>query len=450
MQNVDVAHTRNFALIGHAGDGKTTLAEALLHAAKATAAPGSVLEGTSNLDTSPEEKERHHTLATSVYAFDTDGIHVTLVDTPGDPNFQGDGQIAVHALDGALLVVSAVDGCKVGTESMWRATERAGVPVAGFVNGIDRDRSDFEAAVASLKAIGANPVRITLPIGEGPELKGVVDLVAMRAWVDGKSGEIPAELADAAEAARAELVEAVAECDDELLERYLEEGELGEDDVNRGLLAAVRTRALVPVLCGAASSGVGADAALAAVTGILPSPADRPAFADAEGGEVAADPEAPFSARVFKTVIDRYAGKLSILRVVSGTLQENASVVDATTGSKERLGKLLLLKGAEHADVPAAGPGDVVAVAKLKDVHTGDALTLEKGGVALPAIPIPHGVLSYAISAKDKGDEDKVFTSLAPPGGGGPDPPARTRPGHRRVPAHRDGRAPHPHHGCRS
>ena len=410
MARQEPDRTRNFALIGHAGDGKTSLAESLLAAAGAVSAPGSVDNGTSHLDTTPEEQERHHTLASSVYSFQAGDLDVTLVDTPGDPNFQGDSQIVTHAVDGAVLVLNAIDGVKVGTESMWRAAERAGIAVVAFVSGIDRERADLEGAVESLKVMGANPALITLPVPGGD---GVVDLVAMKLSVNGRLEAIPAELADSAAAARAELVEAVAECDDALLEKYLDEGELGDDEVRQGLISATRSRALVPVVCGSAVAGVGAHALLAAITDLLPAPGDRAPFRDLDGNPVAADPDGVFTARIFKTVIDRYAGKLSLLRVVSGTLHENAHILDVTTGSKERFGKLLRMQGAEHGDVHEAGPGQIVAVAKLKDGHTGDALTDEKSGVALPAIPVPHGVLSYAISAKDKGDEDKVFSSLA-------------------------------------
>ena len=398
MQNVEVARTRSFALIGHSADGKTSLGEALLHAAGAVPALGSVDAKTSHLDHTPEEKERHHTLACAVFGFDWNGHHLTLVDTPGDPNFQGEGAIALAALDGALLVVSAVDGVKVGTESMWRAAERVGVPVIAIVNGLDRDRASFDAAVASLRTLDANPVIVGLPIGLGPTLKGVIDLVGRRAFADGREVDIPAEERAAADDARAHLVEAVAECDDTLLEKYLEAGELDDEEVARGLVAATHARKLVPVLPSSAVSQVGALLVLRSVISLFPAPQGSPSE--------------PFTARVFKTVADRYAGTLSVIRIVSGTLHPDGALSNATRGGKERVGKLLLLRGAEHVDVPEAGPGDVVALAKLKECHTGDALTQEKNGVTLPPIPIPSGVLSYAVSAKSRNDEDKLFTAL--------------------------------------
>jgi elongation factor G len=417
MKNVKVNDTRNFALIGHAGDGKTSLGEALLHAAGATASLGSVSAGTSGLNYLPEEKERESSISSAIFAFDSSGKHFTLVDTPGDSNFQADGQVALRALDGAVLVLSAAGGTKVGTARMWNFAQSIDVPSLAVISGMDRDRANFDAALKSLRTMKANPISITLPIGAGAELSGVVDLLSMKAVTRDGAGEIPADLTDAASAAREQLVESVAECDDELLEKYLEEGELTDDELVRGLIAATRTRQLLPVLCGSALAEIGIKRLLWAIAEILPSPADRAPWTGksaADGSEqaVAADPEGTFSAVVLKTMIDRYAGTLSIFRVVSGTIRPDTTVVNATTGEKERLGKLHLLHGGEHAEVSEAGPGDIVAVAKLKSVQTGHALCAERGGIALPRIPIPQGVISYAIQAKSKGDEDKVYSSL--------------------------------------
>jgi elongation factor G len=414
VKEVAPSETRNFALVGHAADGKTTLGEAILWKAGAIPAQGNVAAGTGALTTLPEEKERQGaSVGTSVYGFDWQGRHLTLVDTPGDPNFQGDGQIALHALDAAVLVVSAADGAKVGTERMWRTASELGLPVLAFVNGLDRDHADFDAAVESLAKIGARPVVLALPIGSGAGFSGVVDLLAMQAVGDKTRGDVPAEHADEAQDARARLVEAVAECDDTLLEKYLEAGELAEDEMRRGLLAGVRAGKLVPVFAGSALRALGVETLLGAIVELLPSPLEARVWTAEGGAALEPKADAPFAALVFKSVIDRFQGLLSVFRVVSGTLRADAGIVNATTGNKMRVGKLHLLRGHEHVEVPEAGPGDVVAVAKLKDVHTGHALAAEKGGVKLAAIPIPRGVLSYAIAAKAKGDEDKLFTSLA-------------------------------------
>jgi elongation factor G len=416
MPKVQIESTRNFALIGHAGDGKTSLGDAILHRAGAVPSLGRVDEGSSALNTLPEERDGHTSSVTShVFSFDHADHHLTLVDTPGDPNYQGDGLVALQALDAVVLVVSAVDGAKVGTEKMWRAARERGLPAVAFVNALDSDRADLDAAVASLGGLdGLKPVLATVPIGSGGGLSGVVDLARMKAVApDGSESEVPSELADEVETRRMELVEAVAECDDELLEKYLEEGELPDDEIDRGLVTGVRSGAIVPVIAGSATGGVGVDVALRALADWLPSPADRGSWITADGeAEVAPSADGVLSAVVFKTIIDRYAGTLSVMRIVSGTLSPDSGVLNATRDAKIRVGKLMRLQGEKHVDADQAGPGDVVAVAKLKDVHTGDILTAEKDGVKLPSPTIPQGVLSYAIQAKSQGDEDKVYSSL--------------------------------------
>jgi elongation factor G len=417
MKNIKVNDTRNFALIGHARDGKSSLGEAILFACGATETLGSVVEGTSSLNYLPEEKTHESSFTSAVYSFDANGKHFSLVDTPGDSNFQADGQIALGALDGAVLVLSGAGGAKVGTARMWNFAREGGLPTIAFVSGMDRDFADFDAAVESLRTMGANPVPIDLPMGAESELSGVIDLFSMKAVTQSGDGEIPAELVDAAASAREQMTESVAECDDELLEKYLEEGELSDADLSRGLEQATRAGKVLPILCGSALTQAGIHRLVWALGEILPSPADRAPWsatsvADGAEVEVTADPEAGFAAIVFKTIIDRYAGTLSVFRVVAGTIHSDTPILNATRNAKERLGKLHVLTGGEHHEVDEAGPGDLVAVAKLKSVHTGDALCAEKQGVNLRPIPIPQGVISYAIQAKSKGDEDKVYSSL--------------------------------------
>jgi elongation factor G len=257
MKNVKVSDTHNFALIGHSGEGKTSLGEAILHVAGATHSLGSVTEGTSTLNFLPEEKERQTTISSSIYGFDWGGRHLTLVDTPGDSNFQADGQIILSALDGGVLVVSAVGGAKVGTQRMFRSCREGGIPVIAFVNNMDRERAELDAAVESLRGIDATPAVLTLPIGSQSDLSGIVDLLRMKAVTAAGEAEVPADLAEAASAAREALMEAVAECDDVLLEKYLEEGDLSEEEMTRGLVASTRQGSLTPVLCGAATAEIG-------------------------------------------------------------------------------------------------------------------------------------------------------------------------------------------------
>jgi elongation factor G len=421
MQNVQVDHTRNFAIIGHSGDGKTSLGEAILHRAGATSELGRVDDGTSVLNYLPEERTGHHTasITSHIFAFDWQDNHVTLVDTPGDPNFQGDGEVALQALDAAILVVDAVDGAKSGTQRMLNAAEELDLPLLAFVNGLDRERADLESAVESLAELDQKPVMIAMPIGGNQDLSGVIDLLHMKTiGVDGKQGAIPDELLEAATNAHELLMESVAECDDELLEKYLDDGELGQEDICRGLISGIRGHQILPVLCGSATAEVGVDMILHEIEELLPSAEERGSWtasgiADEAEVEVEPSEDAPFSAVIFKTIIDRYAGTLSVMRVVSGRLTHDSAVLNASQGKKTRVGKLFLLRGEEHVDVPEAGPGDVVAVAKVKDVRTGDVLTSEKGGVRLPEPTKPEGVISYAVEAADKAEEDKVFSSLA-------------------------------------
>jgi elongation factor G len=419
MQNVDSQNTRNFALIGHAGDGKTSLGEALLHKAGAIPELGRVDDGSSILNYLPEEKDGGHTASISahVFGFDWEGNHLTLVDTPGDRNFHGDGVVALQALDGAVLVLSAADGVKAGSEKMLGAARESGASVLAFVNAVDHERSDFAAAIASLGDIGIKPAIVAFPMGEGDSLAGVVDVLHMKAVSEAGTGEIPAEYADEAATRREELVEAVAESNDELLEKYLEEGELSDEELRTGLVQGAKKGELMPVLCGAATREIAIELLLRDLMELLPSPAERgewEATALESGEDTLVEPDAKgtLAAIVMKTIVDRYAGTLSVLRVVSGTLTPDSSVLNATQDEKVRIAKLLNVRGEEYDEVPEAGPGDIVAVAKLKDTHTGNVLTAEKGGVRLREPRIPQGVLSYAIEAASQKDEDKVFQAL--------------------------------------
>jgi elongation factor G len=418
VQNVHIENTRNFALIGHSGDGKTTLGESLIHCAGATAIAGRVDDDTSILNYLPEEKLGHTASITShVFGFDHSEHHLTLVDTPGDPNFQGDGKIALQALDAAVLLVSAVDGAKAGTEKMLRAAQGAEMPVIVFVNGFDREEANLDHVLETLAELDITPVPIALNIGQSSGLEGVVDLVHMNSVTENGRGPIPDSVREEAQLRREALVEFIAETSDELLEKYLDEGELSEVDLGTGLAEAVRNRQIVPVVCGSALTEVGVSLLLDDLEEYMPSPTDRGQWVG--NGHAGSDPEiakperdAPFSAVVFKTIIDRYTGTLSVMRVVSGTVRADSHIKDATTGEKLRVGKLMRLQGEKHIDVTEAGPGDVVAVAKLKDVHTGHVLTDEKGGIHLHELEIPGGVISYAIEAGAGKEDEKIFTAL--------------------------------------
>ncbi|MBW2418326.1 MAG: elongation factor G [Deltaproteobacteria bacterium] len=419
MQQDQIENTRNFAIIGHSGDGKTSLGDALLHRAGAIQELGKVDENTSVLNYLPEERDGHTaSISSHIFGFDWNEGHITLVDTPGDPNYQGDGLVALQAVDGALLVVSASDGVKAGTEKMLIAADEQGIAAIAFINGLDRPLSDFASALESMKALDRGPIAIAMPMGSGDTLNGVIDLLHMKAITSKGEGPIPDELREEADRQREALVEAVAETNDELLEKYLEEGSLEEDEVLHGLAAAARAKTIIPVLCGSAETEVGIDLVLRDLVDLLPSPVERgewegSSIAGEEPQVVKPDVGAPFSAVVFKTVLDRYAGTLSVLRIVSGTLSHDDHILNATNGDRHRVSKLYRLQGEKHVDATEAGPGDVVGVPKLKDARTGHVLTAEKGGIRLKAPHLPEGVISYAIASGANKDEEKVFSALA-------------------------------------
>jgi elongation factor G len=419
----DVTHTRNFALIGHGGDGKTTLADSLMMAAGVVNRLGSVEDGTSFMNYLPEEKERRITISSSICSFDVGDHHLVVIDTPGDANFAGELGAALDAVDHAVLVVASGEGVKVGTDRAARLARERGVTLSAVVNKMDHEGSDFDGTAASVeKEVGVRTVRIHLPIGSGTGFRGYVDLIENRAYVypgDGSGkpevSDIPAELADAAEEARMAMIEAVAEGDDAMLEKYLEEGELSQEEIEATLRKGVREGALLPLICAAADRNVGGRALLELAVRYLPSPADVAPRAATKGGEaveLSADADAPLAAAIFRSVADRYAGTLSILRVFAGTLRPDTSVLNPRTGNKERISKIVRISGEEVTEVREVGPGQIAALAKLKDAHSGDTLCDEKSPVEVKMSPPPSGVISFAVNAANQGDEDKVFESL--------------------------------------
>ena len=415
----DPAKIRNIALVGHRGTGKTSLFEALLFGAGAVTRLGSVADGTTVSDWDDDEKKRQMSLSAGLAQVDHGGLSYNLVDTPGDSSFLADAIASLEVVETALMVVNTVLGVEVQTERLWdRAAER-GLARMLVCNMLDRERADFDAAVAALQeAFGAQVVAVQLPIGSEHDFSGVVDLLSMKAYTyaDGKGseGEVPAELADAAAAAREKLIDAVASTDDDLAEKYLMEEEITADELNAAFAAAVATAQIFPVACVAATAGIGADR-LFDVLALAPSPADVPARGVLDGEdsvELACDPSRPAVAFVFKTLADPFSGHVNVFRVFQGTMNSDSQLVVARDGHKERVGQLLRPRGKENKPVDALVAGDIGAVAKLKDVVTGDTLTAEAGAGAFPPIRFPAPLMSFAITAKSKGEEDKVISAL--------------------------------------
>ncbi len=417
------AMIRNLALIGHGGCGKTSLAEALLFGAGATNRLGKVDDGSSVLDYEPEEIKRTITISTAFHHYQWKKHTVYLADTPGDDNFLADTRAVLHVMDGAVVVIDAVDGVKVGTEKVWQTANHYGLPRLIFINKLDRERADFAPVLKGVKQIlGAQAVPVQIPIGREANFRGVVDLVGLKAYVapagGGKlePGPIPKELEDEVAQLRGDLLNFAAESDDALIEKFLEEGELTPEEIYRGLRIGTLKGSIVPVLCGAAGGNLGPALLLEAINLYLPAPEDRGQVKgqDPAGKEVLLepDPDGPLAAQVFKTVADPYAGRLSIFRIYSGTMQSDSTVLNVTRGVSERYGQLFLLEGKGQKAVTNIGVGAIAAVAKLKETVTGDTLATEARPILLPAAKPSKPMVTFAAESKSRGEEDKVFSSI--------------------------------------
>ncbi len=419
----DVHRVRSVGLIGQGDVGKTMLGEAMLFVSGALPRLGRVEDGTTALDIEPEETKRQISLTPGFHHLTWKKCEVSLVDTPGYANFLPETRACLRGLTGTVLVLSPTGDLKVEAEWVWTWAGDENVPLLAFVNRMDRERAALATAVSDLtESLGAKAAVLHHPIGREGSFRGIVDLLAMKAWAiegEGKpqAVEVPDDLRGEVEAARSALVEAVAESDDGLLERYLEEGDLSIEDLQQGLLAGVRARTLVPVLCGAAPRLIGVEQLLDAIVEYLPSPAhlaaaqgDDPASGDTV--ERAPSVEAPFSAFVFKTVVDPFVGKLSVFRVLSGRVSSDATVYNASRDVRERLGAIYRLEGKKQSPVGQVIAGEIAAVAKLKETMTGDTLCDEKAPVRYPGLPDFTPVISFAIESKTRADEDNAITSL--------------------------------------
>ncbi len=414
---------RNIALVGHGDSGKTSLAEVMLYKGGATKRLGRVEDGNTAMDFEPEELKRGITISSGFHQFGWKKHRVNLIDTPGDQNFFSDTRMSMQAADGVVLLIDAVEGIKVQAEQAWEFAAEFNQPCLIFINKLDRERSDFDKIFGEAGEIfEPKPIRIQIPIGAEADFNGVVDLITMKActWDDsGKMsvGDIPEDMREVAESSKEALVEDIAEADDALLERYLEGESLSDEEVGAALRKGILSRTFAPVLCGSAVKGIGIEPLMDFIVGQMPSPADsgsRMGVHPDTGAEVERqpDPDAPFSAYVFKTVADPYAGRLSIFRIVSGTPGGDGNFYNSTKETRERFSQLLRLEGKEQKPLDTAGPGDIVAVAKLKETTTGDTLCVESDKVRFTCAEPLASVISYAVTAKEKGDEDKVFTSL--------------------------------------
>lgn len=409
---------RTYALVGTGGCGKTSIAEMLLFDSKAITRMGAIEEGTTALDYEPEEARRRGSIQPGLATFLWKKNRNFMVDIPGDGNFTGDMEYLLKGVDSVLFVVDAVDGVRPLTKRFWQHVKNHNLPSIIAINKLDRDRADFHMAFDSLSALGIKPVAMQLPIIENGKFIGFAGVLSGKAWSfqdDGtlKEMEVPADIADDLALLHDVTVENIAETDEVLMERYLEDGNLSLDDLKTGLRLGVLACSLVPVMVCSALENKGGVQILDAIEDLLPSPLECPPFVGKDGKELKPDPDGPLACFVFKTISDPFSGQLSILRVLSGTLNGDQTLENMRCEETERIGALLYVTG--KSQTPAKepqGPGAIVGVAKLKNTRTGDTLCDEKAPFALAARELPPQLITYALAPKEKGEEDKVYSAI--------------------------------------
>jgi elongation factor G len=421
MKVYDATSIRNVAIVGHGGCGKTQLVSTMLFVAGAVNRLGKVDDGTTVTDFDEEEIARKHTLSSSLAYAEWQKTKINIIDTPGFANFLTDARAALRVVEAAVVVVDAVAGVEVQTEKLWAEAASLGLPRFVAVNKLERERASLERTLQALhRDLGREIVPVQLPLGEEKAFNGVVDLISMKALTfaaDGKmtEGEIPAALTDRAQKAREQVIEMVAEADEQLMETFFAEGTLTQEQLVSGLRAATMAGKIFPLLCTSGLHAVGIQPLLDAIVSYAPSPAERDLRAvGGDGAEtmVKAADNAPYSVFVWKTIADPFAGRITMLRVVSGAIKSDATVHNASRDASERLGHLLALQGKTQTHVPELKAGDLGAVAKLKDTHTNDTLADKAAKFTFPPIAFPEPVLSYAIEPKSRGDEDKISTAM--------------------------------------
>jgi elongation factor G len=415
---------RNVALVGHRGSGKTSLAEAILFESGVVNRLGRVEDGSTVCDFEDDEHDRGMSIGAAVTSFEHDGRKVNMIDTPGEPSFVAEALAALRVVDAAVFVVNGVMGVEVHTDRLWRRADEEGLPRLVFVNMLDRERADFLRVLDSLKAaFGPHVVATEIPIGSEHEVRGVIDLIDMAAFEyegDGRDGstrvEIPEELREQAEEYREKLMDEVAENSDELMERYLEGEEIAHSEIVAALKQGVTEGHLFPVTCGVATRNLGTNRLLEALVEDLPSPAMRGPVAAVRGEgdriEIEPDESGELLAYVFKTTADPYTGRINMLRVYSGVLRSDSHVHNASRRQKERVGQLAAPEGKEMTAIDELGPGDIGAIAKLRETRAGDVLAAGETDVAFPPLNLPAPVMAFAYEPKSKDNEEKAAAAI--------------------------------------
>ena len=410
---------RNVALVGHRGSGKTSLHEALLFQAGAVNRLGSVVDGTTLSDADPDEKSRQMSISAALASFEWQDRKVNLLDTPGDSSFVADALGALRVCESAVFVINAVMGVEVHTQRLWARAAELDLARLVFVNMLDRERADFFRTLESLKnAFGQHVVATEIPIGSEHEVSGVIDLVDMKAYSyegadrDNCTGiPIPDELQAQAEEYREKLMDEVSESSDALMERYLEGEEISHEEIVTALKEGTNHGALFPVTCGIATQNLATNRLLDAIVEDLPSPVKHGGL---EVGELTLEPveDKEMFAYVFKTRADPFAGRINMFRVYQGVIKQDSQVLNTRTHNKERVGQLVTFEGSGTGHANDFGPGDIGAVAKLKETKAGDWLASRDEPIEMPSVKLPAPVMAFAVEPKSKGDEDKVFTAL--------------------------------------
>ena len=412
MPKVDVRNLRNVALLSHSGAGKTTLSEAVLFHIKATTRMGRVEDGNTVSDYEPEEIKRSSSIQTTLIACEWNDKKINFLDTPGYDDFWGEVSSALRVVEGAAILVAAQSGVDVGTERSWNATEAAGLPRVFVVNKMDRENASFSRCVADIQAtFGKRCVPFHLVIGEAQDFEGVISVVD-------PPDDVPSELAASLEAARERLIEAAAETDDALADKYLEGEELTQAEIENGIRAGIAKGQLVPILASSATKSLGVAELIDAIQTFLPSPADgvRPLMASSSSQateDLNSDPDSSLAAFVFKTTADPFVGKLSLFRVYQGTIKSNSEVWNHVREQSERIGQLYLPRGKSQENVPEVVAGDMGAIGKLSATVTGDTLCLRDRPVVFEPINFPVGYYGVAVSPASKADLDKMSTALS-------------------------------------
>jgi elongation factor G len=428
MKNADVREIRNIAILSHGAAGKSSLADSMLYVGGAVDVPGSVDDDTSVFMHEPEEITRKITITAALGFVDWKGVRINIIDTPGYINFLEETKGTLRAVDGAIVIVSALSGVKAETEKIYKFACDYEIPRIAFVSKLDKERADFFRAVGDMeKYFCKGALILQLPIGIEENFSGVIDLIKMKALYFAKDGsakveekEIPENMKRDAADYRKKLVEQIAETEDSLLEKYLDKGDLSQEDLVSGLKHGTLGGGLLPVLCGSPVKNMGIQQLMDAVIMCLPSPVERAGIVAIKGKDPKTDKEIvrkptseePLAALVFKTVIDPFAGKLSLVRVFSGTLKSDSAVYNSNKQTKEKIGSLFYIEGKKQVTAQALSAGQIGAVAKLKETLTGDTLCSETQAIVLDFAKFIDPVLSFAIEPKSRGDEDKVSIGI--------------------------------------